>query len=165
MSDPWIQLELKKIRNITRIEIYYRLDCCEEKLPNVEIKIGDNELTLDNAATMKDNDLCGTYEEAENKVETLEPKDKMQQIIPSKKDDEDPKKETGSKLEEKKPKKIERHTGRVAVVDCSTVLTAKYITIQVTDKKIKNVNIAEVKIYGPMRGKNNIDYINYKHSF
>ena len=60
-NTPWIQIELMDIRAIKQIRIIKRHGFF--KIPKLEVRIGNTEVTKENPNVLENNDLCGKYEE------------------------------------------------------------------------------------------------------
>ena len=148
-TKEWIQLQLKDIQAIERIKIDYGPDCCGEHTPKIEIRVGVNEVTADNYdKILKENYLCDKYENMKRKDE----KSELEAIKIEKIRTEVEKVQTDNTRQKLKDQSHIKNSDKVVVVTCSTPLVGKYVTIQLTDKKIKKVDIAEMKIYGPIIG-------------
>ena len=148
-TKEWIQLQLTDIQAIERIKIFYGPDCCGEHTPKIEIRVGDNEVTTDNYDKMlKENYLCDKYENMKGKDERT----KLAALKMEKIRTEVEKVETDKTRQELKDQNHIKNRDKVVVVTCSTALAGKYVTIQLTDEKVKKVDIAEINIYGPIIG-------------
>ena len=59
---PWVQIELMDKTEVEYIKITNRRDCCGERLSNIEIRVGNNEMSsLGRSANFR-NELCGRYD-------------------------------------------------------------------------------------------------------
>ena len=61
---PWFQLELPEAKNISGLTLVNREDCCGERLENIEIRAGFEEVTSENKGIplSEMNKLCGVFE-------------------------------------------------------------------------------------------------------
>ena len=155
-TKEWIQLQLKDKEAIERIKIVYGSDCCGEDMPKMESRVGDNEVTTDNYEKMlKENYLCDKHGNMEKQNE------KTDENLAEKEENVQTDKTT-RKLNEQRH--IE-NPNKILVIACSTPVTGKYVTIQMTDKNVKKVDIAEVKIYGPIIGNYRILHFSSNHNY
>ena len=162
-KNEWIQLQLKDTQTIERITVVYGSDCCVEYMPKIEIRVGDNEVNTDNHEKMlKENYLCDEYGNTEKKGEKMELEAKKTEENPIGKEEKVHTDNTGQKLKEQRH--IEK-SNKVQVVSCSTPLAGKYVTIQLNDKKVNKVDIAEIKIYAPTTGNYRIMYYIYSYKY
>ena len=155
-TKEWIQLQLKDKEAIERIKIVYGSDCFGEDMPKMESRVGDNEVTTDNYEKMlKENYLCDKHGNMEKQNE------KTDENLAEKEENVQTDKTT-RKLNEQRH--IE-NSNKILVIACSTPVTGKYVTIQMTDKNVKKVDIAEVKIYGPIIGNYRILHFSSNHNY
>ena len=59
---PWIQLELTDTQAIKQIEMTNKLNFIAKGLSMVEIRVGNNQVTKENANAIKSNTICGMYQ-------------------------------------------------------------------------------------------------------
>ena len=60
-NNAWVQLELLNIGTVSKVRIFNRLDCCGDRLLNMEVRVGNNEVTVGNQSYITTNQLCGMY--------------------------------------------------------------------------------------------------------
>ena len=133
-TKPWIQLELSDKGSIKQIRIFNMLGGCRVTISKAEVRVGNIELTTNDADEMQNRDLCGSYEKEEQNGEGME-QNPSQTICPT---------------EDKEDDGI---TGEVVIITCPTPLTGKYVTITMTDEQGHKFDIAEVEVYGQITGR------------
>jgi hypothetical protein len=102
---PWVQLELSSKSVVNVVEIINRPSYDWNRLSEVEVRVGNEEVTPKNTQGLSTNKLCGKY---------------------------------------KGPGK----RGQVVRIQCDEAITGKYVTIQIKDKLVKVMSIAEVAVIG-----------------
>ena len=133
-TKPWIQLELSDMGSIKQIRIFNLLGGCRVTISKAEVRVGNIELTTNDADEMQNRDLCGSYEKEKKNGEGME-QNPSQTICPT---------------EDKEDDGI---TGEVVIITCPTPLTGKYVTITMTDEQGHKYDIAEVEVYGQITGR------------
>ena len=131
---PWIQLELSDKGSIKQIRIFNQLGRCGVTISKAEVRVGNIELTTNDADEMQNRYLCGNYEKKEKNGEGME-QNPAQSICPT------------------EDKEDDRITGEVVIITCPTPLNGKYVTITMTDEQGHKYDIAEVEVYGQITGR------------
>ena len=57
----WVQLILKTVGTVHYIKITNRVDCCGFRLKDMEVRVGEWKVTLENPRVISRNPVCGTY--------------------------------------------------------------------------------------------------------
>ena len=109
---PWVQLELQPESVVYGVKITNRVNCCGERLSDVEVRVGDEKVTVQSQQGLSSNKLCGTFDGPGT-------------------------------------------NGEVVRIECSKPIPGMYITIQIKDRSVKQINIAEVEAFGTNAGKKN----------
>ena len=133
-TKPWIQLELLDIGSIKQIRIFNQLGRCGVAISKAEVRVGNIELTTNDADEMQNRYLCGNYEKEEKNGEGNE-QNRSQTICPT------------------EGKEDDGITGEVVIITCPTPLTGKYVTITMPDEQGHKYDIAEVEVYGQITGR------------
>ena len=68
-TKPWIQLELSDKGSIKQIRIFNMLGGCRVTISKAEVRVGNVELTTNDADEMQNRDLCGSYEKEDKNGE------------------------------------------------------------------------------------------------
>ena len=64
-SNTWVQLELATVGTVHNIKITNRLECCGKLLSDIEVRVGDYKVTIENSGMPNHtipNTVCGTYD-------------------------------------------------------------------------------------------------------
>jgi hypothetical protein len=107
---PWVQLELPLGSVVHEVNITNRVDCCGERLADVEVRVGNKVVTKQNQQGLSSNKLCGKYDGPGT-------------------------------------------NGEVVRIACPEPITGRYITIQIKDTSVKQMNIGEVEAFRNIAGK------------
>ena len=59
---PWVQLELQPGSVVHGVKITNRVNCCGERLSDVEVRVGDERVTVQSQQGLSSNKLCGTFD-------------------------------------------------------------------------------------------------------
>ena len=66
---PWVQIELQNEAILYRVQITNRLDCCWDRLSNVEVRAGNEKISGGFTDIIRNNQYCQRYaERATNKA-------------------------------------------------------------------------------------------------
>ena len=115
----WIQIELENESLVRLVQITNRLDCCWERLSNVEVRVGQAKVTEIDTHKLRKNRFCKRYY-GKGTVDEI-----------------------------------------VVTLNCIRPISGRYVTIQILDRSINEINIADIQIFGkPKRKFGNI--LNYK---
>ena len=144
-TKPWIQLELKDVGVVKQVKILRRIEFSGEKIARVEVRVGSNEITIDNNDAIPKNKLCGKLKMAKN---TNKPTESGETPIENNDTDKE-KQET----ENENPTKDDEKDFEVVIIMCPTPVAGKFVTIQIRDENIEKYAIAEVELHGPMKGR------------
>ena len=68
---PWVQLELQNEGIVHRVKITNRVDCCGERLHDLEVRVGNSEVTEQNQQGLSSNTLCGRFDGPGTKGEVV----------------------------------------------------------------------------------------------
>ena len=69
---PWVQLELLEGYRVQKVKIINRLDCCWERLKNVEIRVGNHEATENVQGELSSNTKCKHWDGPARKGQVVE---------------------------------------------------------------------------------------------
>ena len=142
-TKPLIQLELQDVGVVKQVKILRRIEFSGEKVARVEVRIGSNQMNTDNNDAIPKNKLCGKLKMAQNTDKTIESGETSVE-------DDGTDKET---QENENPAKDDEKDFEVVIIMCPTPILGKYVTIQIRDENVAKYDIAEVELYGPMKGK------------
>ena len=145
-----IEIELTGVRAVNEIRILTQRHCYGVQISRIEIRVGNNEVGVDNVDAMLSNDLCNTYEKVEMKGTNMESGDCHEEVNTEDTEND----ETGEESNEEMSKKDDRKTEEVRIM-CNETLYGKYVTIRVTDERLQKISLAEVEIYGKIIGRCN----------
>ena len=107
---PWVKLELQPGSVVYGAKITNRVNCCGERLSDVEVRVGDETVTVQNQHGLSSNKLCGTFDGPGT-------------------------------------------NGEVVRIECSEPISGMYITIQIKDRSVEQMNMGEVEAFGTNTGK------------
>uniref|UniRef100_T1J5E4 Fucolectin tachylectin-4 pentraxin-1 domain-containing protein n=1 Tax=Strigamia maritima TaxID=126957 RepID=T1J5E4_STRMM len=60
-SKPWWRLDMSKKYEITNVTLYGRIDCCQERYHNMQLRIGNILDTVEMGVAMRKNGLCAEF--------------------------------------------------------------------------------------------------------
>ena len=60
-KQPWVQLELQPGFTVHRVIIKNRISCCGNRLRDLEVRVGNVEVTKQNQQGLSSNSLCNTW--------------------------------------------------------------------------------------------------------
>ena len=114
---PWVQIELNVECEVNEVKINNREDCCGGRLSDVEVRVGNEEVTSHDQKGLSTNELCGKFDGPGRNAE-------------------------------------------VVVIECTTHVTGKYVTIQIKDRTVTAMNIGEVEVFGTILGNKKVEICN-----
>ena len=69
--NEWVQIELLNGGKVHEVRITNPVNCCDNKLTTIEVRVGDNEVTDAQTHTLINNQVCGTYSGAQNNGDVI----------------------------------------------------------------------------------------------
>ena len=144
-TKPLIQLELQDVGVVKQVKILRRIEFSGEKVARVEVRVGINEITTDNKDAMPKNKVCGKLKMAQNTDKKIESGEASVEDNGTNKGKQE--------KENENPLKDDEKDAEVVIIMCPTPILGKYVTIQIRDENVAKYDIAEVELYGPMKGK------------
>ena len=60
-DNEWVEIELLSVGKVREVQITNPVNCCDGKLTNIEVRVGDKERTNQQTNASLNNKVCGTY--------------------------------------------------------------------------------------------------------
>jgi hypothetical protein len=71
-ENEWVQIELLNVGKVHEVRITNPVNCCDNKLTHIEVRVGDNEVTNQQINASPNNKVCGTYSGAQKNGEVIQ---------------------------------------------------------------------------------------------